>query len=86
MLRAAREGYGLALVPERLAAGRLKSCLEAYSSYFPGFHLYYPSIIPAGYGLLPHFSLCWTFCASTDDRPGLVGFIEQLHPDPGFMS
>lgn len=48
VLRAARDGHGLALVPERLAAddlaaGTLQICLEKYSPYFPGFHLYYPS-------------------------------------------
>ncbi|MBK5950423.1 LysR family transcriptional regulator [Rhodobium orientis] len=48
VLRAALDGHGLALVPERLAAadlaaGNLRICLETYSPYFPGFHLYYPS-------------------------------------------
>ncbi|WP_237399693.1 LysR family transcriptional regulator [Rhodovulum visakhapatnamense] len=48
VLRAAVDGHGLALVPERLAAdhlaaGRLLTCLEDYSPCFPGFHLYYPS-------------------------------------------
>ncbi len=48
VMRAAIDCNGLALVPERLAAdhiasGALKVCLEAYSPYFPGFHLYYPS-------------------------------------------
>lgn len=48
VLTAARDGHGLALVPERLAAkdlqaGTLEVCLEKYSPYFPGFHLYYPS-------------------------------------------
>lgn len=48
VLRAATDGHGLALVPERLAAeplasGALRTCLEDYSPYFPGFHLYYPS-------------------------------------------
>ncbi|MEQ9056557.1 MAG: LysR family transcriptional regulator [Roseovarius confluentis] len=48
VLRAATDGHGLALVPERLAqekldAGELRICLESYSPYFPGFHLYYPS-------------------------------------------
>lgn len=48
VLRAARDGHGLALVPERLAmphvaAGGLQTCLEDFSPYFPGFHLYYPS-------------------------------------------
>lgn len=47
VLRAAKDGHGLALVPERLAAdhlssGALRTCLDAYSPYFPGFHLYYP--------------------------------------------
>lgn len=48
VLRAARDGHGLALVPERLAqehlaSGALKICLDDYSPYFSGFHLYYPS-------------------------------------------
>lgn len=48
VMRAAVDGHGLALVPERLAAdhlasGALRACLEDYSPYFPGFHLYYPS-------------------------------------------
>lgn len=48
VMRAAIDGIGLALVPERLAAdhvasGALQVCLEDYSPYFPGFHLYYPS-------------------------------------------
>ena len=48
VLRAAQDGHGLALVPERLAqehidSGALLVCLEDYSPYFPGFHLYYPS-------------------------------------------
>ncbi|KRS11915.1 LysR family transcriptional regulator [Roseovarius atlanticus] len=48
VLRAAKDGHGLALVPERLAQGHLDSgalrlCLEEYCPYFPGFHLYYPS-------------------------------------------
>nr|WP_321458561.1 LysR family transcriptional regulator [uncultured Cohaesibacter sp.] len=46
--RASLDGQGLALVPERLvekelAEGRLQICLENYSPYFDGFHLYYPS-------------------------------------------
>lgn len=45
---AAVDGLGLALVPERLAerqlaSGALRTCLEDYSPYFPGFHLYFPS-------------------------------------------
>lgn len=45
---AALDGLGLGLVPERLverhiASGALRICLEEYSPYFPGFHLYYPS-------------------------------------------
>ncbi|AJY44970.1 LysR family transcriptional regulator [Martelella endophytica] len=45
---AARDGFGLAFVPERLvatdiAAGRLAICLEEYSPFFPGMHFYYPS-------------------------------------------
>ncbi|MHC9236770.1 LysR family transcriptional regulator [Pseudooceanicola sp. 502str34] len=48
VLRAAVDGHGLALVPERLAeadlaAGRLRTCLDAFCPSFPGFHLYYPS-------------------------------------------
>ena len=48
IMRAAQDGHGLALLPERLASehvasGELKTCLEDYSPYFPGFHLYYPS-------------------------------------------
>ncbi|MDK3019104.1 LysR substrate-binding domain-containing protein [Pseudodonghicola flavimaris] len=48
VLRAARDGHGLALVPERLAqadieSGALQMCLGDYSPYFPGFYLYYPS-------------------------------------------
>lgn len=48
ILRAARDGAGLAYVPEPLAAediaaGRLASCLEEFSPYFPGLHFYYPS-------------------------------------------
>jgi len=48
VMRAASDGHGLALVPERLAqplldAGKLQTCLDAYCPYFPGFHLYYPS-------------------------------------------
>ena len=48
VMRAAVDGHGLALVPDRLAApeiaaGRLRPCLEDYSPAFPGFHLYYPS-------------------------------------------
>ena len=48
VMRAAVDGHGLALVPDRLAApeiaaGRLRTCLEDYSPAFPGFHLYYPS-------------------------------------------
>lgn len=48
VMRAAVDGHGLALVPERLAArylasGALKTCLDDYCKPFPGFHLYYPS-------------------------------------------
>lgn len=48
VLKAALDGHGLALVPDRLAkpyldSGALRVCLEDYSPYFPGFHLYYPS-------------------------------------------
>lgn len=48
VLSAARDGHGLAFVPELLAAedlaaGKLSVCLGDYCPYFPGFHLYYPS-------------------------------------------
>lgn len=48
VMRAAIDGHGLALIPERLAAphlaaGALEICLGDYAPYFPGFHLYYPS-------------------------------------------
>lgn len=48
VMRAAMDGHGLALIPERLVqehldSGALKMCLGEYSPYFPGFHLYYPS-------------------------------------------
>jgi DNA-binding transcriptional LysR family regulator len=48
VLRAALDGHGLALVPERLAAphvlsGALRVCLGDFSPNFPGFHFYYPS-------------------------------------------
>lgn len=48
VLRAARDGHGLALVPERLAqddldAGTLRACLDEFCPSFPGFHLYYTS-------------------------------------------
>lgn len=48
VLRAAKDGHGLALVPERLAqehlnSGALRTCLGDYCPSFPGFHLYYPS-------------------------------------------
>lgn len=48
VLTAARDGHGLALVPEGLAktdleAGTLETCLDSYCPSFPGFHLYYPS-------------------------------------------
>lgn len=48
VMRAAVDGHGLALVPERLAqehlaAGTLRTCLYDFSPSFPGFHLYYPS-------------------------------------------
>ena len=48
VVRAAADGHGLALVPERLAAdklasGALQTCLDDFCPYFPGFHLYYPS-------------------------------------------
>ncbi|MBK1637199.1 LysR family transcriptional regulator [Rhodovulum adriaticum] len=48
VMRAAVDGHGLALIPERLAAdhlasGALATCLDAYCPSFPGFYLYYPS-------------------------------------------
>ncbi len=48
VMRAAVDGHGLALIPERLAAehlasGALRICLEDWSPCFPGFHLYYLS-------------------------------------------
>lgn len=48
VMRAAKDGHGLALIPERLAqplldSGDLLTCLESYCPSFPGFHLYYPS-------------------------------------------
>lgn len=48
VMRAAKDGHGLALIPERLAtehlvSGALKPCLDDYCPSFPGFHLYYPS-------------------------------------------
>jgi DNA-binding transcriptional LysR family regulator len=48
ILQAVVDGHGLALIPNRLAephiaAGRLQVCLDDYSPYFPGLHLYYPS-------------------------------------------
>ncbi|WP_226623554.1 LysR family transcriptional regulator [Alloyangia pacifica] len=48
VMRAAVDGHGLALIPERLAAehlasGALQTCLDEFCPYFPGFHLYYPS-------------------------------------------
>ena len=48
VMRAAKDGHGLALIPERLAtehlvSGALKLCLDDYCPSFPGFHLYYPS-------------------------------------------
>lgn len=48
VMRAAKDGHGLALIPERLAQplldeGQLRTCLDGFSPYFPGFHLYYPS-------------------------------------------
>jgi DNA-binding transcriptional LysR family regulator len=47
-LKAAREGVGLAFVPEPyvtadLAEGRLVRALTEYCPVFTGFHLYYPS-------------------------------------------
>ena len=51
VVRAARDGLGLALVPERmveadLAEGALEICLDAFSPRFSGFHIYYPSRLP----------------------------------------
>jgi len=48
MLNAALAGFGLAYVPEDLAAphiaaGRLTRVLEDWCPAYPGFHLYYPS-------------------------------------------
>ena len=48
VMYAALDGLGLGLVPERLVerqleSGDLQLCLEEFSPYFPGFHLYYPS-------------------------------------------
>lgn len=48
ILNSALEGAGLAYLPEDLvaphiASGRLVSMLEAWCSYGPGYHLYYPS-------------------------------------------
>ncbi|WP_371743874.1 LysR family transcriptional regulator [Mangrovicoccus sp. HB161399] len=48
VMRAAVDGHGLALIPERLAeshlaSGALATCLDAFCPRFPGFHLYYPS-------------------------------------------
>ncbi len=48
VLQAARDGHGIAMVPERLAqphldSGALHVCLDSYCPLFPGFHLYYPS-------------------------------------------
>ncbi|MDS9467482.1 LysR family transcriptional regulator [Paracoccus sp. MBLB3053] len=48
VMRAAKDGHGLALIPERLAeghlaSGELKTCLDEFCPYFPGLHLYYPS-------------------------------------------
>ena len=47
-LTAALEGYGLAYLPEDMAAqhirdGNLVQVLQEYSPVFPGYHLYYPS-------------------------------------------
>jgi DNA-binding transcriptional LysR family regulator len=47
-LQAALDGYGLAYVPDDLAAehvgaGRLRRVLEDWCPTFPGYHLYYPS-------------------------------------------
>jgi DNA-binding transcriptional LysR family regulator len=47
-LRAALDGFGLAMVPadmaqEHLASGRLVQVLEDWCPTFPGYHVYYPS-------------------------------------------
>lgn len=47
-LQAARDGLGMAYLPEDyvapdIAAGRLARALEAWCPPFPGYHLYYPS-------------------------------------------
>ena len=47
-LRAALDGFGLAMLPadlarEHLAAGRLVQVLDDWSPTFPGYHVYYPS-------------------------------------------
>lgn len=48
ILNAALAGYGIAylpedMMPEHLAAGRLRRVLEDWCPPFPGYHLYYPS-------------------------------------------
>ena len=48
VLEAAIDGFGLAYVPEEIALpyivkGRLKRTLEAWSPYWEGYYLYYPS-------------------------------------------
>jgi DNA-binding transcriptional LysR family regulator len=48
MLNAALDGFGLAYVPEELAAshiakGRLRRVLEDWCPPYSGYHLYYPS-------------------------------------------
>jgi DNA-binding transcriptional LysR family regulator len=48
MLTAALDGFGLAYLPEELAAphfeaGRLKPALEAWWPMSEGYHIYYPS-------------------------------------------
>lgn len=48
ILQMARDGYGIAFVPEGLVladlkAGHLKQVLGDFCPYYPGYHLYYPS-------------------------------------------
>lgn len=48
ILQMARDGYGIAFVPEGLVlgdlkAGHLEQVLGEFCPYYPGYHLYYPS-------------------------------------------
>ncbi|PYE22369.1 LysR substrate binding domain-containing protein [Rhizobium sp. PP-CC-3A-592] len=48
ILQMARDGYGIAFLPEGLVLadlrdGRLDQVLGDYCPYYPGYHLYYPS-------------------------------------------